>query len=487
MSAKLAEDQPVIGPQKSVPLKLNEPQIDSSDPWRDDLLSRQDIAARLTDLVATQEPPLTISIHGQWGTGKTFLLKRWQRALETAGYQAIYFNAWEDDFNDDPLLAILGQLSDYFSKGFFQETVGKVTKSALPLFKSNASSLFNRYTGLTSEFEHKLPTKDDLLKDYLEQRRTKDQLRADLENLSAQVQSKSAHPLVFIIDELDRCRPTFAIELLERVKHIFDIPNMVFVFGLNRDELCKSLKSIYGDIKSDIYLRRFFDMEFNLPPANAEAFAQNLMRQHEMDDFFAELSTSVNNNVHIEEFRTLMGRFPTLWNYLDLSLRDIQNCVTLFALVSRNLKPGQYMYPWVLGLLITLKLKNLALYREFVQGSCQANAVIDFFDGLLPIESTDRSLAHLMQLAEVDLYAAESGGSYRDFPTDTPLGQLKLIRDGKSLTNKAHLSQRTQHCTSEYADYMLKIIESDMHFFWHRISKAHIINLIELHDGLVRR
>ena len=215
----LAEDQPIIGPQKSVPLKLNEPQIDSSDPWRDDT---QPTGYRCSTYRSSghQEPPLTISIHGQWGTGKTFLLKRWQRALETAGYQAIYFNAWEDDFNDDPLLAILGQLSDYISKGFFQETVGMVTKSALPLFKSNASSLINRYTGLTSEFEHKLPTKDDLLKDYLEQRRTQDSLRADLENLSTQVQSKSAHPLVFIIDELDRCRPTFAIELLERVKHI---------------------------------------------------------------------------------------------------------------------------------------------------------------------------------------------------------------------------------------------------------------------------
>ena len=49
-------------------------------------------------------------------------------------------------------------------------------------------------------------------------------------------------PLIFIIDELDRCRPTFAIELLERVKHIFDVPNMVFVLGINRDELCKSLR-----------------------------------------------------------------------------------------------------------------------------------------------------------------------------------------------------------------------------------------------------
>ena len=55
--------------------------------------------------------------------------------------------------------------------------------------------------------------------------------------------SDTGQPLVFIIDELDRCRPTFAIELLERVKHIFDVPNIVFVFGINRSELVKALDS----------------------------------------------------------------------------------------------------------------------------------------------------------------------------------------------------------------------------------------------------
>ena len=85
--------------------------------------------------------------------------------------------------------------------------------------------------------------------------------------------------MVFIIDELDRCRPTFAIELLERVKHIFDVPNLVFAFGINRDELCSSLQSIYGNIDADVYLRRFFDMEFTLPQTQTQrSFARYLDR-----------------------------------------------------------------------------------------------------------------------------------------------------------------------------------------------------------------
>ena len=210
------------------------------------------------------------------------MLKRWQKALEKDNYRAIYFNAWEDDFSDDPLLSILGQLAEYLHQGLFRESLENVRKNAFPLLRSNFSSLLNRHTGLTTEFKRALPTREDLFKDYLLQRNTKDQLRANLQDLSAKVQRNSSHPLVFIIDELDRCRPTFAIELLERVKHIFDVPNMVFVFGLNRDELCKSLESVYGNIQTDVYLRRFFDFEFNLQEADSQGFTLHLIDKFEI-------------------------------------------------------------------------------------------------------------------------------------------------------------------------------------------------------------
>ena len=90
-------------------------------------------------------------------------------------------------------------------------------------------------TGITVDLSHLQST--TLLDGYLEQRRTKDKLKDDLRCLSDAVHAETVSPLVFIIDELDRCRPMFAIELLEKVKHIFDIPNMVFVFGINRSEL----------------------------------------------------------------------------------------------------------------------------------------------------------------------------------------------------------------------------------------------------------
>ena len=80
--------------RESLKLKLLEADVSSEQPWGDDVLERRELAARLTNL-RTQSAPFTISIHGKWGTGKTFLLKRWQKDLEHENFKAIYFNAWE--------------------------------------------------------------------------------------------------------------------------------------------------------------------------------------------------------------------------------------------------------------------------------------------------------------------------------------------------------------------------------------------------------
>ena len=156
------------------------------------------------------------------------------------------------------MLAIIGQLSSYFKEAGLKQVARKAAQIAVPLIRENLLGILKASTGVTIKVDTREQGKTTILDTYLEQRSTKDTLKIHLSKLSQQVADQTKHPLVFIIDELDRCRPTFAIELLERVKHIFDIPNMVFVFGINHDELCKSLKSIYGDIEADVYLRPLF-------------------------------------------------------------------------------------------------------------------------------------------------------------------------------------------------------------------------------------
>ena len=109
-------------------LKIEEQDHDPKNPWGDDKLDRKEIAKRLTSIVRGQETPFVITVDGRWGTGKTFLLKRWRQDLENQGWQAIYYNAWEDDFAGDPLLSITGRLSEHFEKGSFAAAVRELAR-----------------------------------------------------------------------------------------------------------------------------------------------------------------------------------------------------------------------------------------------------------------------------------------------------------------------------------------------------------------------
>ena len=192
-------NQTPIDPRGEPRLKLTEPEVSAEQPWNDDVLDRAQIAAKLTNLIRDQSAPLAISIHGYWGTGKTFMLKRWQKDLEIQGFQAIYFNAWEDDFCDDPLLAIIGQLSEYFKEGSLKTFTDKLAKIALPLMKKSIPGIVKMASGGIIEIDLQQPSERNLLKEYLEQRASKDELKKHLRDLAGEVVEKTGHPLVFII------------------------------------------------------------------------------------------------------------------------------------------------------------------------------------------------------------------------------------------------------------------------------------------------
>ena len=83
--------------------------------------------------------------------------------------------------------------------------------------------------------------------------------------------------MVFFVDELDRCRPTYAVELLERIKHLFEVDNIVFVLALSTGQLESSIRSLYGDgLDAPGYLRRFIDLEYPLREPAADVYSRTL-------------------------------------------------------------------------------------------------------------------------------------------------------------------------------------------------------------------
>ena len=75
--------------------------------------------------------------------------------------------------------------------------------------------------------------------------------------------------MVFIVDELDRCRPLFALAVLERIKHIFGVPKVSFVLVANVNELGKCIRQVYGAVDVERYLEKFFEIRAQLPDDTA--------------------------------------------------------------------------------------------------------------------------------------------------------------------------------------------------------------------------
>jgi hypothetical protein len=94
-------------------------------------------------------------------------------------------------------------------------------------------------------------------------------------------------PLVIIVDELDRCRPPFAVQLLEKIKHLFNVPAIVFVIAVDKGQLGHSIKSMYGQ-GMDVggYLRRFIDLDFSLPKPDTRSFCNAQFAKFGLTEIF---------------------------------------------------------------------------------------------------------------------------------------------------------------------------------------------------------
>ena len=383
-------------------LSRTERSVDAANPWQDDKLERKAIAEKLTRIIDGEPGHLTISVHGPWGTGKTFLLKRWRQQLENDKIKCIYFNAWSDDFHGEPLVAMIGQLAESLAGEEYEEIIALIKKSVIPLIGYAADLSIGVPISDGIKKLHDAVT-DKKMDDYYKQAATKRELSKKLKEMAGKVKTETGKPLIFIIDELDRCRPTFAVELLERVKHIFDIPNIIFVFGVNRTELCKAVESVYGAIDSDTYLRRFFDLSLTLPAASADKFCGYLAQEYNLHKFFAEAS-KIGDAERRDAYGDLVKHLTMLVQFMDLSLRDIDNCLKAAVLVGKNLEVTSRNFIIAVVSLIVLRLNNPSLYEKFLQGKCFSSEVMDYLDEQVPeLAWQDREVQHAMSLIEYHL------------------------------------------------------------------------------------
>ena len=209
-----------------------------------------------------------------------------------------------------------------------------------PKANSRSDSILGRIrTGLPwSELGHTLSTyAEDAMSGYFAEKQSAANFkRSWCRNWPSPFGNLSGNkPTVVLIDELDRCRPSYAIELLETAKHIFGVDNVVFVLAVNREELAHSVKALYGsEFGANGYLGRFFDIDFRLPAPNRQAFIRNMLSGVGVYQFFEETSDQFAR----EQGKDVCDPIITLFlSSSDLSLRSIGQSLHRFAVVLSSL------------------------------------------------------------------------------------------------------------------------------------------------------
>lgn len=371
--------------------------------WQGDLLNRQSEGKYLSEYllkryVNTPNKPFVLNINAEWGFGKTYFLKNLSEDLKSQKYPVIYFDAWQNDYSDQPLLAFISEMNTSLKPFLGKSTQGKklFDKAWNTSKKLLIPMLVKTLTGMTYDHFNEEPekTKDEDKTEISNEDSTKNEVESVLSKLAESaladhetvrksistfkenmgkllkfidqdILSKNL-PMFVFIDELDRCRPSYAIELLENIKHIFDIPGIVFVIATDSKQLSHSINAVYGqNFASERYLKRFFDQEYNLIKPDNYAFAQYLFELHGItknEKLFSPLEQEVykDKDINVELF-TLYASF------FKLGLRDQEQVATVLSAIVLTWQTTDSIHLGYLLFLIMLKQCSNIHFYNFIE------------------------------------------------------------------------------------------------------------------------
>lgn len=410
-------------------------EIPKDDPFKHDLLGRKGSAEVLTSLLGNMEGPCVLAVDAAWGTGKTTFLEMWTAQLRKQDFTVVKLNAWETDFTGDPFLAISSEITNQledFENNSVKEKLAKTKSAAIEVAKRAAPALIRIATAGVLDIAPLIEKEigqvvaslaEDRLVKFKADQGSLLEFQKSLSDLAQQVAAASqGHPLIVVIDELDRCRPSYAIELLEVAKHLFSVDHIVFVLAVNRSQLVHSIGAVYGSgFDSEGYLRRFFDVDFRLPELSRRQFIESTIDSLRFDEYFERTEDPAARGEN-ENVRTLL---TTFLDYPDLSLRRIEQALHRLGLLFASLRSDTRSLGIPATVALIIRAIDINLYLRLIKGDITDTHLADgIFEQAgkkhIRKEPVGRLLEAVLILAMIELHGP-NGNQYR--PDNSPLWQ----------------------------------------------------------------
>ena len=393
-------------------------EIPETDPFKNDLLGRKEPVEVLTHLIGSIEGPCVLAVDAAWGAGKTTFLKMWSQHLRKNNFPVVEFNAWETDSTGDPFITLSGELTDGLHQYADQPLAGKIDamkKMATKVLRRVTPAVIKIATDRLLDFNQitekeigqvLASSAEDRMSSYRKEQEAVKEFREKLQDLAETLaKSEEGKPLVIVIDELDRCRPSYAIELLEVAKHLFTVEHIIFVLAVNRSELENSICALYGSgFDARGYLRRFFDVDFHLPEAARQPFIETLLKTIKIGDYFERTKDPAAGQGY-GDIKTLLLAF---FDAPDLSLRQIAQAIHRLGLVFASLGSNQGAFAIPATVALILRTISPDMFRQFISGTVSDVEVVKTIFNRSGAESLQKQ--HTGHLFEATIIAA----SYED-------------------------------------------------------------------------
>ncbi len=247
-------------------------------PFKTDISGKEAFAINLESYIAQHgKDGLVITVDAPWGSGKTYFAEEWQKRLTPQKWPHIYIDAFASDYLDNAFDLIAGEIVGFVEKN--STTSQKIKKAAKGLAKITAKILVRLgptvllaatnplLSGVIAVIANRI--KDITVcavEKKLNKRPSDKQLFKDFKTQLAAIAAELPKPLIIMVDEIDRCNPKFSVDLLEKLKHFFDVKNIVFILLVNKTQLHAAIRGSYGnDIDAETYLHKFCNLSLPLP------------------------------------------------------------------------------------------------------------------------------------------------------------------------------------------------------------------------------
>jgi hypothetical protein len=434
----------------------NEETISAVSRWPDDVIGLDSTADFLSDYMrdsfakqASGHPGgIVMALDAEWGIGKSFFLRNWAADLRHQNHTVAFFDAWVNDFSVDPLIAFLAEIRhslqpdlnkvppakrawkkvmrsarmaigpglELAAKVAVKKITGESMDAIKGMFDNSSETAGNSESGV-SEVPAALDEKqldklfEALLSTHQQKKDAISAFRSSLEELVNALLKEPGKqlPVFILIDELDRCRPTYAIELLEGIKHLFGVPGICFVVATNLAQMSESTKAVYGaGFDGYRYLKKFFDVHYVLPKPDNRSFAK-LLFKNVADSDRLRLVVGLDGNRY-KERNNPEEVFALYSAAFNLTLRDQQQVMSILQAV-----------------LPPIKAKNVFCHYLFFLAMLRHRSSADFDAWLFTGKQEDKAVFEtLIKSWIVEPVAVEFVRPRSDYQSPPSEGSVKL-------------------------------------------------------------